>query len=176
MSFLKLFRVSASSETVGATRAMPKRIRNPSSIKVNHIETEQELYEGLGCLKDFEYELEFEDNPIFEAKPVRCIPHAIRNQVKEAIDEMVKIGVIKKVESPTPVVSNLVIAKQKGKLRVCLDPSDVNKYIKRRHFPLKSIEEISSRIRNSQFFTILDLKKGFWQIKISEKSQQYLTF
>ncbi|XP_065077663.1 uncharacterized protein K02A2.6-like [Ochlerotatus camptorhynchus] len=89
---------------------------------------------------------------------------------------MVKLGVIRKQVEPTPVVSNLVVVRKNNKIRLCIDPTDVNKSILRRHYPLRTIEEIAARIRDSTWFTILDCKKGFWQIQVAEASQKYLTF
>lgn len=57
-----------------------------------------------------------------------------------------------------------------------MDPSILNKNILRRHYPLKTVEEIAARVTKSQFFTLLDCKRGFWQIKVSKRSQQYLAF
>lgn len=89
---------------------------------------------------------------------------------------MVKLDVIKPETEPTPAVSPMVVVRQKGKLRICIDPSDVNKNILRRHFPLSTIEEISADIKGSEFFALLDCTKGFWQIKLSKRTQKILTF
>ena len=51
-------------------------------------------------------------------------------------------GVIKKQEQPTEWVNSLVIVETQKKLRICIDPGDLNKAIKREHFPMKTIEEI----------------------------------
>lgn len=60
-------------------------------------------------------------------------------------------------------------------MRVCIDPSDINKNLIRRYHPLRTVEEIAGRIKNSKFFTLLDCKKGFWQVKLSKRSQKLLT-
>lgn len=61
-------------------------------------------------------------------------------------------------------------------IRLCIDPSDLNEHILRRHFPLRTVKEIANRVSGSKFFKLLDCRRGFWQIKIAEKSQKYLTF
>lgn len=147
-------------------------IRRVESIERNY----SKMYEGLGCLKNFLYKLDFIKDPVFEIKPSRQIPYKIRKVVKDELDKMVKLGVIKKQDQPTPVVSNMVVVTKNQKIRVCLDPTDVNKSILRRHFPLRTIEEISANIANSKWFTILDCKKGFWQVEVHPDSQKFLTF
>lgn len=143
--------------------------------KMNEIKTN--AFNGLGCLQNFEYDIDLIDNPKFENFPARRIPHAIRQQVKDELDAMVKINVIRKMENEvSPVVSPLVIVRQKNKLRICLDPSEVNKNIQRRYYPMKSIEEIAARVHGSKYFTLLDCRRGFWQIKVTKRTEQYLTF
>lgn len=43
-------------------------------------------------------------------------------------------------------------------------------------YPPKNIDEIPTRINNSKYFTVLDCKRGFWQIKVSKRTEKYLTF
>lgn len=90
-------------------------------------ECKDDIFEGLGCYKD--YDIDLIENPKLESKPSRRIPHAIRDEVKQELDRMVKTDVIKPETEPTPAVSPMVIVRQKGEIRMCLDPSDVNKPI-----------------------------------------------
>lgn len=145
-------------------------------IRVNELKTAN-VFDGLGCLKNFEYDIDLVENPQFEKYPARRIPHAIRQQVKSELDSMVKLGVIRKMDNEvSPVVSPMVIVRKNSKLRICLDPTDVNKNIQRRYYPLKSIEEIAARVHGSRYFTLLDCTRGFWQIKVSKRTEPYLAF
>lgn len=139
-------------------------------------EINQQVFDGLGCLKDYEYDIDFIDNPKFEIHAARKIPQAYKNMVKEELDQMIKQKVIRVTTEATPAVSPMVIVKQHGKIRICIDPTDVNKNVIRRNYPLKTIEEIATKIAGSKIFSKLDCRKGFWQIKLSERTQKYLTF
>lgn len=69
--------------------------------------------------------------------PPRKIPAALRKRVKKALQDMEDNGVIRKVDEPTDWVSSMVIVeKPNKKLRICLDPRNLNKAIKREHFQL----------------------------------------
>ena len=57
---------------------------------------------------------------------------------------------------------------------MCLDPRDLNRAIKRSHYPLPTIEEVATRLSAAKVFSVLDAKYGFWQVKLDEKSS-YLT-
>ena len=57
---------------------------------------------------------------------------------------MESLGVITKVTEPTAWVSSLVIIQKpdSDKLRVCLDPKELNAAISRPHYPSRRLEEI----------------------------------
>lgn len=50
---------------------------------------------------------------------------------------MVDLGVRKRTTEPTPFVSPMVIAKDKGKLHACIDLTDVKKFAEASH-PIKN--------------------------------------
>lgn len=85
------------------------------------------------------------------------------------------MSIIETISEPSPSVSPMVIIERGSKLRVCMDPTELNKNIRRRHYPLKTVEEISAKVNGAKFFTKLDCEKGFWQIKVSERTSGYLT-
>ena len=62
------------------------------------------------------------------------------------------------------------------KLRVCLDPRALNNAIRREHFQLPTLEDITTRLSGARVFTKLDANHGYWQIPLSEESQLLTTF
>lgn len=147
-------------------------------VKLDEIESceSDDVFNGIGCLKKFVYDIDLVENPKFTIEPARRIPYAYREKVKEELDSMERNLVIKRITEPTPVVSPLVIVHKKNKLRICIDLTQVNKNIRRRHYPLKTMEEIATRTKGSKYFTLLDCRRGFWQIKVTERTQKYLVF
>ena len=116
-----------------------------------------------------------------DAKPVvqppRRIPIALQSKLKEELDHMIKLGIIKKADEPTDWVSSLVVVqKPNGKLRVCLDPRDLNKAIKREHYQLPTTEDILAQMANAKCFTKLDASNAYWQIQVDDDSSKLLTF
>ena len=103
---------------------------------------------------------------------------ALRERIKEELDNMERMGVIKKVEIPTDWANSLVIMeKHKTKqLRICLDPRPLNKAIKHEHFQLPTLEDITTRLSGAKRFSKLDAKNGYWQIPSGEESQLLTTF
>ena len=46
----------------------------------------------------------------------------------------------------------------------------------RSHYPLPTIEEVTTRLTNAKLFTVLDAKSGFWQVELDEPSSYLTTF
>ena len=71
--------------------------------------------------------------------------------MKEELDDVEKRGVIRKVEEPTGWVNSMaIVEKPKGSLRICLHPRHLNKVIKREHFQLPTIEDITTGMANGK--------------------------
>jgi len=76
---------------------------------------------------------------------------------------MEKLGVIVRQEEPTDWVNSLVVVqKPNGAVRLCIDPRDLNAAMKRSHYPMKTVDEVASRLQGANTFSILDAKRGFW--------------
>ena len=90
---------------------------------------------------------------------------------------METLCVIRKAEEPTEWVSSLVVVeKPNGKVRLCLDPRDLNKAIQREHYPMQTVEEVAAELSGAEVFSVLDATSRFWHIKLDEKSSDLLTF
>ena len=63
-----------------------------------------------------------------------------------------------------------------GKLRICLDPQDLNKAIQRPHYPMKTLDDILPNLGGAKFFTKLDARSGYWAIKLDQISSYLTTF
>ncbi|XP_048587408.1 uncharacterized protein K02A2.6-like [Nematostella vectensis] len=61
-------------------------------------------------------------------------------------------------------------------LRLCLDPKDLNKAIKRPHHHTPTIDEVLSKLNGAQYFSIVDVRSGYWNIKLDLESSLCTTF
>ena len=94
----------------------------------------------------------------------------LREKIIEKLKEMESDGHIVRVEDPTEWVSSMVVSVRKDKVRICIDPRDLNKAIKREHHPMKTIQEVVSSMPDAKVFSVLDAKSGFLQIKLDHES------
>ncbi|KAK2716071.1 hypothetical protein QYM36_010595 [Artemia franciscana] len=94
-----------------------------------------------------------------------------------ADDVTVILTVIEKVLQPTDWVNAVVVIEKPDKsLRVCIDPHDLNKAIKRPHHPMPTFNEAILRHAGPKFFTKLDTHHGYWSLVLDEESSQLTTF
>ena len=99
---------------------------------INH-EKYKHLFQSIGHFKCNPISIEMQEGSTPVRKPARKVPLALRKKFKQEIDLMVKAGILTEVtpEMSTPEwLNNFVIVKKpNGNLRVCLDPTDLNKHI-----------------------------------------------
>ena len=101
----------------------------------------------------------------------------LRDKEKAELDRMARMGIITKVEQPTQWVSPIVVVKKpNGDVRICLDLVDLNKAVKREHYPLRTVEEVAATLAEARVFSMLDATSGFYQIRLAEESTWLTTF
>ena len=107
-----------------------------SNLDVNEIlKKYEDVCDGIGCLEGA-YRIKIDSSVTPVVHPPRKIPFTQRENVKEELDRMEALGVIRKADEPTEWVSSLVVVpKLNGKVRVCLDPRDLNKAIRENTIP-----------------------------------------
>lgn len=117
------------------------------------------------------------------AQPVahapRKVPHALKDKLKRKLDDLEKNGIIEKANAYCEWVSHLVYVNKKDvekSLRICIDPSELNKNILEEQVYIPTFEEFASDMAGMKYFSVLDLKDGFWHVKLAEESRNLCTF
>lgn len=135
-----------------------------------------DVFEGLGKVPGLcTINLTDDAKPIIQAQ--RKIPYALQDRLKQTLLKLEENSVISKVDYPTDWVNSLMIVEKPDKsLRICLDPKPLNKFIRREHFLIPTNEDIISKLTGKSIFSVIDMKDGFWQIELDEKSSILCTF
>ena len=118
-----------------------------------------------------------ENSKPFALTVPRKVPLPLLSKTKQKIDRMLKIDVIRIVNEPTDWCALMVVLpKQNGQMRICLDLTKLIANIKREVHPLPSVEFTLGKLENSKVFSKLDANSAFWQRKLSEESKLLTTF
>lgn len=121
----------------------------------------------------------FQVNP--QVKPVnlgiRRIPVALRSAVKEKLNELLEKDIIERVKEYSEWCSPIVTTfKDNGELRLCIDMRQVNKAIRREHYPLPRFDDMMPRLEGAKIFSKLDIKSAFHQCLLDKASRIMTTF
>ena len=68
------------------------------------------------------------------------------------------------------------VMKEDSSLRLCLDPKDLNKTIKRNKWYARTLDDILPELAQSKYFTIKDATSGFWHVLLDFRSSLLTTF
>ena len=134
------------------------------------------------CFDDSEkkpryFSITLEQNSSGKIDALHRVPLELKDRLKTKLDQMVKDGVITRETEPTDWVNSLIIReKPNGDIRICLDPSNLNKSIKRPYYPTPTVEETTPKFAGSKLFSKLDAKDGYWNIRLDRKSSLLTTF
>jgi hypothetical protein len=147
-----------------------------SDLTKEHIlEEYKDVFDGLGYIGDYSIHLKENAKPSQDSP--RTVPVALRKELKARLDEMEQEDILMKVTQPTDWVSSAVYVKRPNKkLRVCLDPQTLNKYVQIPKFRMPTLEDITPELHNVRVFSVCDAKDGFLQIALDEKSALLTTF
>ena len=95
-----------------------------------------------------------------------------------------KLGILEEIKEHTDWVNSYVIVEKdtgnhhspnhtvKKKLRICLDPRDLNEALEREPYHTHSVDEITAKLQGMTVFTIVDLKKGYWMVVLHPDSRK----
>ena len=139
------------------------------------LEEFKDVFEGPGELPG-DYKIITDETVKPKVHPPRRVLIAVRPKIKEKLDELVQRKVITSVTEPTEWVSSMLAAIKPNKIRICLDPRDLNEAIRREHYQMPTIEEVATRLNRAKLFTVVDAKDVFWQKRLDLESSYKTTF
>ena len=95
--------------------------------------------------------------------------------VRRHLEELLEAGIIRESESSfsSPIV---VVKKKNGDVRLCIDYRKLNTQTIKDAYALPNLEETFSALRGSKWFSVLDLKSGYYQIEVEERDKPKTAF
>ena len=150
-----------------------------------------DVFTRIGKFPGLPYKFQLKPN----AKPTRHAPRKVPIHLQDAFHEEIRnleaLGILEDTKDVTEWVNSFVIMEKKipinsnnshrpghsmnKKLRICLDPRDLNEALEREPYYTHSIEEIMGKFHGMTRFTIADFNKGYWMVELDPESRKYTT-
>lgn len=129
---------------------------------------------SFGHTSAVKHHIRLQDETPFKERS-RPIHPSDREAVRQHLRELLDAGIIRESESPfaSPVV---VVKKKNGKIRLCIDYRKLNTRTIKDAYALPNIEETFSALNGAKWFSVMDLKSGYYQVEMAEEDKPKTAF
>ena len=132
-----------------------------------------DIFEEIGKFPGPLYHIQLNPEVPPEQTPWHPIPVYLKEAFQQKVNKMLQSGMLKPVQKAIPCIKSFVLAEVKDKsgnvkLRICLDPTKLNKAIMREPYHFKTPEDIAHFITDACIMTVCDCKKGYWHKQLDE--------
>ena len=163
--------------------------------KQDILDVYSDVFTGIGKFPGMPYKFQLKPN----AKPTRHAPRKVPIHLQDAFHKEIRnleqLGILEETKDVTEWVNSFVIVEKKvstdsnkiptnsssqghsmnKKLRICLDPRDLNEALEREPYYTWSIEDIMGKFHGMTRFIIADFNKGYWMVELDPESRKYTT-
>ena len=152
----------------------------PGTVSCKTVEDLKKLYpnsfDRLGSLKGaYNIRVDPTVKPATHAR--RKVPIESKEAIDRELDYLIEEEIIMEQVEPTPWVSSVTFPrKPNGEVRVCLDPSNLNKAIIREHHKPMTVEEIAHELARVTVYTKANALKAFLQIHLMHEASLLTMF
>ena len=127
-----------------------------------------------GYTETIEHVIRLHDETPFRVPPRRPPPNLIPD-VKAHIQKLLKQKIIRPSKSPycSPCV---IVKKPDGSIRMCSDTRELNRRTIPDAYPLPNIDQALDSLKGSEWYSVLDLAQGYYQVPIREEDKHKTAF
>ncbi|KAL6470660.1 hypothetical protein MHYP_G00217790 [Metynnis hypsauchen] len=128
----------------------------------------------VGLAKGVEHHIRLSDPRPFRERSRRIAPADIED-VRRHLQDLLAAGIIK--ESRSPYASPIVITRKKnGHIRMCIDYRTLNSKTIPDQYTTPRIDDALDCLAGSRWFSVLDLRSGYYQIAMSDQDKEKTAF
>ena len=113
--------------------------------------------------------------------PCRPIPVDLKDVFQQEIDKMFIVEFWSQYKMPPHGSNSFVLVERKDKLcnlklRICLDPTNLNKVIVREPYHFQTPEDFAHLLADACIMSVCNLQEGYWHQELNEVSSFLTTF
>lgn len=125
----------------------------------------EELPPGLPPSREVDHRIELLPGSVPPSRPTYRLSASELIELKKQLEELTKAGFIQPSKSPfgAPI---LFVKKKDGTMRMCIDYRALNNITIKNSYPLPRVDELFDRLQGAKYFSKIDLRSGYHQIRI----------
>jgi hypothetical protein len=156
--------LSSSPSTASSESHRMAALRSDLLAKFRHVFPD-ELPAGLPPTREVDHKIELVPGAVPPSRPTFRLSESELIELKKQLDELVKAGFIRPSKSPfgAPI---LFVKKKDGTMRMCVDYRALNNVTIKNSYPLPRVDELFDRLQGAKYFSKIDLRSGYHQIRI----------
>ncbi|XP_064098186.1 uncharacterized protein LOC135209441 [Macrobrachium nipponense] len=128
-----------------------------------------------GCCTLVKHDVVLEPNTNPVRQPFYRVSHRLLPAFKAEVEYLLKLDLAAPSKSPwaSPCI---LVKKPNNSYRMCTDYRKVNSVTVKDAYPLPRIADIIDSVSNSKYLTQIDLLKGYYQIKLTDRAKEISAF
>ena len=159
------------------TTTAPKLVTSQDQIMCEY----PDVFEGIGKFPGPPYHIHVDPSETPKQTLYRPIPIYLKDAFQKEISKMLKARILVPVTEAMPWINSFVLVESKDnqgqlKLRICLDPANLNKAVTREPYHFHTLEDIAHMLADACILTVCNCKKGYWHQRLDEASSNLTTF
>lgn len=126
----------------------------------------EELPAGLPPSREVDHRIELLPGAVPPSRPTYRLSASELAELKKQLEELLAAGFIQHSKSPfgAPI---LFVKKKDGSMRMCVDYRALNNLTIKNSYPLPRVDELFDRLQGARYFSKIDLRSGYHQIRIA---------
>ena len=125
--------------------------------------------------REVDFRIQLEPGAQIPASPVHKLAPALVGKLRDMLKELLQNGLL--VPSSSPFAAPLLmVRKPDGSYRICIDYCKLNAVTIKDRYPLPNPAMIFDRLAGCKYFSKLDLRWGYWQIRMAPEDVEKTAF